>query len=86
MPIGTWFEYTDKRSGTARRCKLSVRVDDTRMFLFCDRLGRLAREQPRKVFAYALQSGEWRVIEESALIERTMECIAISLRQQAGAA
>lgn len=86
MPIGTWFEYTDKRSGTARRCKLSVRVDDTRMFLFCDRLGRLVREQPRKVFAYALQSGEWRVIEESALIERTMERIAINLRQQAGAA
>ena len=37
MPIGTWFEYTDKKSGAARRCKLSVRVDDTRMFLFCDR-------------------------------------------------
>ncbi len=86
MPIGTWFEHTDKRSGTARRCKLSVRVDDTRMFLFCDRLGRLVRELPRKVFAYALQSGEWRVIEESALFERTMERIAINLRQQAGAA
>jgi hypothetical protein len=86
MPIGTWFEYTDKKSGTARRCKLSVRVDDTRMFLFCDRQGRLVREQPRKVFAYALQSGEWRVIEESALIERTMERIAGNLRLQAGAA
>ncbi len=86
LPIGTWFEYTDKRSGTARRCKLSVRVDDTRMFLFCDRLGRLVREQSRKVFAYALQTGEWRVIEESALIERTMERIAVNLRQQAGAA
>ena len=86
MPIGTWFEHTDRRSGTARRCKLSVRVDDTRMFLFCDRLGRLVRELPRKVFAYALQSGEWRVIEESALFERTMERIAINLRQQAGAA
>lgn len=86
MPIGTWFEYTDKKSATARRCKLSVRVDDTRMFLFCDRQGRLVHEKPRKVFAYALQSGEWRVIEESALIERTMERIAGNLRQQAGAA
>ncbi len=86
MPIGTWFEYADRRNGAARRCKLSSRVEDTRMFLFCDRQGRLVCEKPRKVFAHALQSGEWRVIEDSALIERTMARIAGNLRQQAGTA
>jgi len=86
IAVGTWFEYVDRRSGSARRCKLSARVDETRMLLFCDRNGLLVWEKPRKAFAYALQTGEWRLIEDSPLIERTMARIADNLRQQAGAA
>jgi Protein of unknown function (DUF1631) len=86
IPVGAWFEYRDRKSGTVRRCKLSARIEETRMLLFCDRMGLLMCEKPRKVFAYELQTGEWRMIEDSPLIERTMERIAGNLRQQAGAA
>ncbi|MCG3169321.1 MAG: hypothetical protein CALGDGBN_00839 [Pseudomonadales bacterium] len=85
IPLGAWFEFTD-RNGSARRCKLSARIDETRMLLFCDRGGRLVRESSRKGFAYALQTGEWRLIEDEPLLDRTLERIAGDLRRQAGAA
>lgn len=83
IAIGTWFEFSD-RNGTKRRCKLSARIEETRMLLFCDRSGRLACEQSRKGFAYALQTGEWRIIEDEPLLDRTLGQITGNLRREAG--
>ncbi len=30
IPVGTWFEYVDPRSGTSRRCTLSSRIEESR--------------------------------------------------------
>jgi len=84
VAVGTWFEISDS-TGSARRCKLSTRIDETRMLLFCDRNGRLVREASRKSFAYALQTGEWRIIEDEPLLERTLERITGDLRRRASA-
>ncbi len=83
IPLGAWFEFSDG-NGSARRCKLSARIEETRMLLFCDRGGRLLRESSRKAFAYALQTGTWRLIEDGPLLDRTLERIAGNLRRQAG--
>lgn len=85
VAVGTWFEIHD-RAGNVRRCKLSTRVDETRTLLFCDRNGRLVHEASRKAFAYALQTGEWRIIEDEPLLDRTLDRIAGDLRRRAGVA
>lgn len=85
ITVGTWFEISD-RTGVTRRCKLSSRVDETRTLLFCDRNGRLVHEASRKAFAYALQTGDWRILEDEPLLDRTLERIAGDLRRRIGVA
>lgn len=83
IPVGTWLEYEDRDSRATRRCKLSARIDETRMLIFSDRLGMPVWEKPRKVFAYELQVGALRVIEDAPLVDRAMERITRTLREQA---
>lgn len=85
IPVGTWLEYEEPDTRATRRCKLAARIDETRMLIFSDRLGMPVRERPRKVFAYELQIGALRVIEDAPLVDRTMERITRTLREQAQA-
>ena len=84
VPIGTWLLYDDLRRGATRRCKLSSRIDETRTFLFVNRVGVQVYEKPRKAFAYDMQMGHARVIEDTPLFDRTIERISSNLRKMAG--
>ena len=84
VPIGTWFEYDDLRRAVTRRCKLATRIDETRMFLFVNRVGVQVYEKPRKAFAYDLQMGHARPIEDAPLFDRTVERISANLPKLAG--
>lgn len=83
-PVGTWFEYDDLRRAVTRRCKLSVRIEDSGMLLFVNRLGVPVYEKPPKAFAYDLQMGYARVIEDAPLFDRTLERISGNLRKLVG--
>lgn len=83
-PIGTWFLYDDLRRDVTRRCRLSTRLEETRIFIFVNRLGVKVYEKPRKAFAYDLQMGHARPIEDAPLFDRTIERIASNLRKLAG--
>ena len=84
VPIGTWLLYDDLRRGATRRCKLSSRIDETRTFLFVNRVGVQVYEKPRKAFAYDMQMGHARIIEDTPLFDRTIERISSNLRKMAG--
>jgi Protein of unknown function (DUF1631) len=82
IPVDTWLAYDDVRRGTTRRCKISVRIPETRTVLFTDRTGATVFEKPRKTFALDLQNGHARVIESAPLIDRTLEQMSKDLRRQ----
>lgn len=84
MPIGTWLLYDDLRRGTTRRCKLAARIPDAETFVFVNRLGVNVYDKPRKAFAYDLQMGHARLIEDKPLFERTLEMISTNLRKLVG--
>lgn len=86
IPVGSWFEYKDPRSGITRRCKLSARIEEARTVIFSDRSGATVWEKSRKLFAYELQIGFLVVVEDSSLVDRTLGRIAESLREGADAA
>jgi hypothetical protein len=86
LPLGTWLEYDDLRRAVTRRCKLSARIDETRTYIFVNRLGVPVYEKPRKAFAYDLQMGHARVIEDAPLFDRTLARISENLRRLAGEA
>lgn len=85
VPVGSWFAYEDLRSGTMRRCKLSARIEESRTIIFSDRNGSTVWEKSRKLFAYELQIGFLRQIEDNSLVERTLGRMAESLRERANA-
>jgi hypothetical protein len=82
--VGAWLEYDDLRRAVTRRCKLATRIDETQTFVFVNRLGMAVFEKPRKAFAYDLQMGHARPIEDAPLFDRTIERIAANLRKLAG--
>lgn len=84
IPIGTWFLYDDLRRSVTRRCKLSSRIEETRTFMFVNRLGVQVYEKPRKAFAYDLQMGHARIIEDAPLFDRTIGRISANLRKLSG--
>jgi hypothetical protein len=84
MPLGRWFEYDDLRRDVTRRCKLSARLAETQSFVFVNRVGVQVFDKPRKAFAYDLQMGHARIIEDAPLFDRTIERIAANLRKLAG--
>ncbi len=84
MPIGTWLLYDDLRRGITRRCKLAARIPEAETFVFVNRLGVNVYDKPRKAFAYDLQMGHARVIEDKPLFERTLEMISTNLRKLVG--
>lgn len=86
VPIGTWFEYDDLRRAVTMRCKLAARIEETGTFVFVNRTGVLVQEKPRKAFAYDLQMGHARPIEEAPFFDRTIERISSNLRKLAGEA
>jgi Protein of unknown function (DUF1631) len=81
LPVGTWFLYDDLRRDTTRRCKLSARIAESGVFIFVNRFGVKVQEKPRKAFAYDLQMGHARAIENTPLFERTLESITANLRK-----
>jgi hypothetical protein len=84
LAVGSWFEYDDLRRAATRRCKLSTRIDESRTFIFVNRFGRQVLEKPRKAFAYDLQMGHARLIEDAPLFDRTIERISANLRKLTG--
>jgi hypothetical protein len=81
IAVGTWFEYADPRSGSSRRCKLSSRIEESRTLIFSNRSGATVWEKSRKLFAYELQVSFLRPIQDSPLVDRTLDTIAETLRQ-----
>jgi len=81
IAVGTWFEYVDPRSGSSRRCKLSSRIEESRTLIFSNRSGATVWEKSRKLFAYELQISFLRPIQDSPLVDRTLDTIAETLRQ-----
>lgn len=81
IAVGTWFEYLDPRSGSSRRCKLSSRIEESRTLIFSNRSGATVWEKSRKLFAYELQISFLRPIQDSPLVDRTLDTIAETLRQ-----
>ena len=67
-----------------RRCKFAARIAETQTFIFVNRVGVQVFEKPRKAFAYDLQMGHARPIEDAPLFDRTIERIAANLRKLAG--
>lgn len=84
VPIGTWFEYDDLRRAVTMRCKLAARIEESGTFVFVSRTGVLVQEKPRKAFAYDLQMGHARPLEEAPFFDRTIERISSNLRKLAG--
>jgi hypothetical protein len=85
VPVGSWLEYKDPRSGVTRRCKLSARIEESRTLIFSDRSGATIWEKSRKLFAYELQIGFLQQIEDTSLVERTLGRMAENLRSSANA-
>ena len=81
IAVGTWFEYVDPRSGSSRRCKLSSRIEESRTLIFSNRSGATVWEKSRKLFAYELQISFLLPIQDSPLVDRTLDTIAETLRQ-----
>ncbi len=86
VPVGSWLEYKDPRSGVTRRCKLSARIEESRTLIFSDRSGATIWEKSRKLFAYELQIGFLFLIEDTPLVDRTLGRIAENLRNSASPA
>ena len=84
VPVGSWFEYDDLRQAATRRCKLATRIDETQTLIFVSRMGVQVYEKPRKAFAYDMQMGHARPIEDAPLFDRTVDRIASNLRRLAG--
>jgi len=84
VPVGTWFEYDDLRRAVTMRCKLAARIEETGTFVFVNRTGVLVQEKPRKAFAYDMQMGHARPIEDAPCFDRTIERISSNLRKLAG--
>jgi hypothetical protein len=84
VPVGTWFEYDDLRQSITRRCKLATRIDENQSLIFVNRMGVQVYEKPRKAFAYDLQMGHARPVEDAPLFDRTVDRIASNLRKLAG--
>ncbi len=84
VPVGSWFEYDDLRQAVSRRCKLATRIDETQTLIFVSRMGVQVYEKPRKAFAYDMQMGHARPVEDAPLFDRTVDRIASNLRRLAG--
>lgn len=84
VPVGSWFEYDDLRQAATRRCKLATRIDETQTLIFVSRMGVQVYEKPRKAFAYDMQMGHARPIEDAPLFDRSIDRIASNLRRLAG--
>jgi hypothetical protein len=81
---GTWFEYDDLRQSVTRRCKLATRIEESQSLIFVNRMGVQVFEKPRKAFAYDLQMGHARPVEDAPLFDRTVDRIASNLRKLTG--
>jgi hypothetical protein len=84
VTVGTWFEYDDLRQSITRRCKLATRIDENQSLIFVNRMGVQVYEKPRKAFAYDLQMGHARPVEDAPLFDRTVDRIASNLRKLTG--
>ena len=81
MEVGTWVQYDDLRQGISRRCKLSAKILATETYIFVNRFGAKVYEKPRKAFAYDLQMGYAKLIEQTPLFDRTISKITDNLRK-----
>ncbi len=84
VAVGTWFEYDDLRHSTTRRCKLATRIEETQSLVFVNRMGVQVYDKPRKAFAYDMQMGHARPVEDAPLFDRTVDRIASNLRKLTG--
>lgn len=77
---GTWFEWI--RSGEpVSRCKLAVVIPKVDSFVFVNRLGVKVATQSRLDVAAALQSGQLKIVEDSAFFDRSLQAVIGSWRR-----
>ena len=84
IPVGAWLEYDDLRQSITRRCKLAARIEENQSLIFVNRMGVQVYEKPRKAFAYDLQMGHARPVEDAPLFDRTVDRITSNLRKLTG--
>ncbi|GLS26789.1 hypothetical protein GCM10007877_25080 [Marinibactrum halimedae] len=79
---GSWFEQVV--DGQASRCRLAAIIRSTGKYIFVNRSGMKVAEKAREDLAFALQSGDFRLLDNSMLFDRALESVISNLRESKG--
>lgn len=82
LKTGSWVEFVDPEGGAAFRCKLAARIEVMSKLIFVNRMGIKVSEKTILELAYALKSGQARLIDESLLFDRALESMIGDLRNK----
>ncbi|MCK7542869.1 DUF1631 domain-containing protein [Marinobacter bryozoorum] len=80
--IGQWVEFR-LVNGSSFRCKLSAIIDEADCFVFVNRMGLKVIEKTRIDLAQEMHRGRLTILEQGALIDRALDAVVGSLRNQA---
>ncbi len=81
IPLGTWFNYEDRKTSKTLRCKLTSRVEASDSYVFVNRFGFKVLNVSRKEFAYDMQQQQATPLEGGLIFDRAMSRIIEKLKQ-----
>ena len=80
VEIGTWVEFKVPSTGTALRCKLATKLEESDSYIFVNRLGFKTIEKTRKEFAYEMQRKRARLLKSGAFFDRSLGGVLSALK------